>query len=60
MENKPLEFDEWKKTISINYPSNYSEAYKRLHGVDPAAEQESMLRAEYEEYLADFKGSWLL
>lgn len=56
---RPLSYEEWKQTRTINLDDNYIKAFERLHNVDPAKELEEMLKAEYEEYLNDHDGRWL-
>jgi hypothetical protein len=57
---KPLTFDEWKGQIAPQYSGDKLKAYDRLHAVDYQKEFDNMLKAEYNEYLSNLNGNWLL
>ena len=57
---KPLTFDEWKGQIAPQYSGDKLKAYDRLHAVDYQKEFDNMLKSEYNEYLSNLNGNWLL
>lgn len=56
----PLTFDEWKETCGFKFNERLGEFMKRQYNEDYKTEWEEMLKREYQEYLGDFNGSWLL
>ena len=59
-QEKPLSFEEWKGSTAISYSDEHVASLDRLHKIDYKKEFEEMLKREYEEYLSDFNGNWLL
>ena len=60
MTSKPLTFEEWKGSIAPSFNDEYIKSFKRLHELDYKEEFENMLRTEYQNYVDDFNGNWLL
>jgi len=58
--NKPLTFEEWKADLAPPKDDNLIKAMHRLHQLDYTKEYEEMLKREYQEYLSDFGGRWLI
>jgi hypothetical protein len=58
--NKPLTFEQWKADLAPPKNDDLTKSLERLHQLDYNKEYEQMLKREYQEYLADFNGSWLL
>jgi hypothetical protein len=57
---KPLSFEEWKANKSPQFNDQLVKSMDRLHSIDFKKEFEEMLKREYNEYLSDFNGNWLL
>ncbi len=57
---KPLTFEEWKGTVAPSFDDERTKAMNRMHGLDYKKEFDEMLRREYEEYLDNINGNWLL
>ena len=57
---KPLSFEEWKGNKSPQFNDDLLKSMDRLHSIDYKKEYEEMLKREYQEYLNDFNGNWLL
>lgn len=57
---KPLSFEEWKDTTNFRLNDKMVEFMKRNYNEDYKQTWEEMLKAEYQEYLMDFNGNWLL
>jgi hypothetical protein len=57
---KPLTFEEWKGNLAPQWSDEQSKSLNRLHNIDYKKEHEDMLKREYQEYLSDFNGNWLL
>ena len=60
MENQPLSFDDWKETCGLKYDEKFGEFMLRQYSEDYKAQWEEMIKREYQEYLGDFNGNWLL
>lgn len=60
MTNNPLSYNDWKAQHEFKYDDNLQSSMNRLHGVDVKEEYEKLLEREYQEYLNDFNGNWLL
>lgn len=58
--NKPLTFEEWKGDLSPSFDDKMITSMQRLHDIDYKKEFEEMLKREYQEYLSNFNGNWLL
>jgi hypothetical protein len=56
----PLSFEEWKGNKSPQFNDDLLKSMDRLHSIDYKKEYEEMLKNEYQEYLNDFNGNWLL
>jgi hypothetical protein len=57
---KPLSFEEWKGNRAPQFSEETIQSLTRLHKVDYKKEFDEMLRNEYNEYLSNLNGSWLL
>jgi hypothetical protein len=57
---KPLTFDEWKETTGMRLNDRMVEFMKTHYNEDYKKQWEDMMKAEYQEYLMDFNGNWLL
>ena len=57
---KPLSFDEWKGNLAPQFNDETMKAMDRLHKVDYKKEFDDMLKREYNEYLSNLNGNWLL
>jgi hypothetical protein len=61
MNNKtPLSFEEWKGNVAPKYSDELLKSMKRLHDIDYNQQFEDTLKLEYQNYLDDFNGNWLL
>ena len=60
MPEKALTFEEWKGSVAPPVDDEFMKSVQRMHGVDYKKEFDEMLRKEYEEYLDNLNGSWLL
>jgi len=58
--NKPLTYEQWKADLAPPKNDDLTKSLERLHQLDYNKEYEQMLKREYQEYLGDFNGSWLL
>jgi hypothetical protein len=58
--NKPLTFEQWKADLAPPKNDDLTKSLEPLHQLDYNKEYEQMLKREYQEYLGDFNGSWLL
>lgn len=56
----PLTFEEWKGDRAPQFSEETMKSLERLHKVDYKKEFEEMLRNEYNEYLSNVNGNWLL
>jgi len=57
---KPLTFEEWKGDLAPSFDDNMIKSMQRLHNIDYKKEFDEMLKREYQEYLSNFNGNWLL
>lgn len=57
---QPLSFEEWKGNKAPQFSDTTLTALDRLHKVDYRKEFDEMLKAEYNEYLSNLNGNWLL
>lgn len=57
---KPLSFEEWKGNKAAQFNDELVKSMDRLHNIDYKKQYEEMLKREYQEYVSDFNGSWLL
>lgn len=60
MQEKPLTFDEWRGSIGPIMSDEMMKSMERLHNIDSKKEFDDMLKREYNEYLDNFNGNWLL
>jgi hypothetical protein len=58
--NKPLTYEQWKADLAPPKNDDLTKSLERLHQLDYNKEYEQMLKREYQEYLSDFNGNWLL
>ena len=57
---KPLTFEEWKGNRAPQYSDETIQSLNRLHKIDYKEEFDKMMREEYNEYLSNINGNWLL
>lgn len=57
---KPLTFEEWKGNLAPQFSDEVMKSLKNLHNIDYQKEFDFMLKREYEEYLSNLNGNWLL
>ena len=57
---KPLSFEDWKGNKAQSFNDELLKSMDRLHSIDYKKEFEEMLKVEYQNYLDDFNGNWLL
>lgn len=57
---KPLTFEEWKGSVAPSFGEEQMKSLNRLHNVDYQKEFDEMLKREYNEYLDNLNGNWLL
>lgn len=55
-----LSFDEWKANLAPSMPEDKISAMARLHEIDYKQQWQLTLEREYEEYLSNLNGNWLL
>ena len=56
----PLTFEEWKADLAPSFDDEKIKSMNRMHGIDYKKEFEQMLQREYQEYLDNLNGNWLL
>lgn len=56
----PLSFDDWKQTTGYKLNDGMVDFMKQNYQEDYKKSWEDMLKAEYQHYLMDFNGNWLL
>jgi hypothetical protein len=57
---KPLTFEEWKADKAPSFNDELVKSMNRLHNIDYKKEFDEMLKREYNEYVSNFNGNWLL
>ena len=57
---KALTFEEWKGNLAPSWSDEQAKSLERLHKIDSKKEFEAMLKREYQEYLDNLNGNWLL
>lgn len=57
---KPLTFEEWKGNRAPQFSEETMKSLERLHKINYQDEFDKMLREEYNEYLSNINGNWLL
>ncbi|CAB5220991.1 hypothetical protein UFOVP240_65 [uncultured Caudovirales phage] len=57
---KPLAFEDWKGNKAASFNDELLKSMDRLHSIDYKKEFEEMLKVEYQNYVDDFNGNWLL
>ena len=57
---KPLSFEEWKGNLAPSFNDETMKSMERMHGINYKEEFDKMLQAEYNEYLDNLNGNWLL
>ena len=57
---KALTFEEWKGSMAPQWSDEQAKSMSRLHNIDTKKEFEDMLQREYQEYLDNLNGNWLL
>jgi hypothetical protein len=56
----PLTFEEWKGDLAPSFDDKMIKSMERLHNINYKTEFDEMLKREYQEYLSNFNGNWLL
>ena len=56
----PPSFEEWKGNKAPMWSDETAKSLNRLHNIDAKKEFDDMLQREYQEYLDNLNGSWLL
>ena len=57
---KALTFEEWKGQMAPQFSDTTMQALKRMHNINYQEEFDKMLKNEYNEYLSNINGNWLL
>ena len=57
---QPLSFEDWKGNKAQSFNDELLKSMDRLHSIDYKQEFEQMLKVEYQNYVDDFNGNWLL
>jgi hypothetical protein len=57
---KPMTFEEWKGDLAPQWSDEQAKSLSRLHNIDSKKQFEDMLKREYQEYLDNLNGNWLL
>lgn len=57
---KPLTFEEWKGNKAPMWSDESMKSLERMHNFDAKKDFDDMLQREYQEYLDNLNGSWLL
>lgn len=55
-----LSFNEWKANLAPAMPEDKISALSRMHDIDYKKQWQLTLEREYEEYLSNLNGNWLL
>lgn len=55
-----LTFEQWKADLAPSFDEEMIKSMNRLHGVDYRKEFDETLKREYQEYLDNLNGNWLL
>jgi hypothetical protein len=56
----PLTFEEWKGNMAPQFSDETMKSMERLHSIDYKKQFDDMLKNEYNEYLSNLNGNWLL
>ena len=57
---KALTFEEWKGSLAPQWSDEQKQSLSRLYNIDSQKEFDEMLEREYNEYLDNLNGNWLL
>ena len=57
---QPMSFEEWKSSLAPSMPEDKVAAFSRMHDIDFKKQWEETLKNEYQEYLSNLNGNWLL
>jgi len=57
---KALSFEEWKGSLAPVWSDEQQKSLQRLHNIDVKKEFDDMLKREYNEYLSNINGNWLI
>lgn len=57
---KALSFDEWRADYAPQFNDEMVTSMNRMHNIDYKKQHEEMMQREYENYLEDLNGNWLL
>ena len=55
-----MTFEQWKADIAPSFDDEKIKSMNRMHGFDYKKEFGEMLQREYQEYLDNLNGNWLL
>jgi len=55
-----LSFEEWRADKAPQFNDELMKSMERMHNIDYKKEYEDMLKREYNEYLSNLNGNWLL
>jgi hypothetical protein len=55
-----LSFEEWRADKAPQFNDELLKSMERMHNIDYKKEYEDMLKREYNEYLSNLNGNWLL
>lgn len=55
-----LSFEEWRADRAPQFNEQMVKSMERMHGIDYKKEYEQMLKQEYDEYVSNLNGNWLL
>lgn len=55
-----ISFEEWKANLAPTWSDETMKSLQRMHNIDAKKEFEDMLKSEYQEYLSNLNGNWLL
>lgn len=57
---KKLSFEEWKADKAPQFDDQMVKSMERMHGIDYKKDYDEMLKREYDEYVSNLNGNWLL
>jgi hypothetical protein len=57
---KTLTFEDWKGSMAPQFSDEMMKSMDRLHNIDYKKDFDEMLKREYQEYLSNLNGNWLL
>ena len=57
---QPMSFEEWRGSIAPQMRDEIVQMIDRLHEIDYKKQWDDILKLEYQEYLSNLNGNWLL